>query len=92
MLHEQIEAHHRNPFGADGGINPQLIPLRLLVQAEGRGNGRTGDVRVQHAHLLPHRRRRAGQGGRHSAFANAAFAADHGNHLADVRQGIGWRT
>ena len=51
----------------------------MLVDAEGFGDGGTGDIRVKHGGLISAALHLACKKAGNEAFANAALAADNGN-------------
>ena len=85
VLQQQIEAHDLQArLRAQGQQAVAAVHHLPALQPEDPGDGRPGDVRVQHAHAPPGPIQPGGQQRGDQALAHAALAGDHRHHIADV--------
>ena len=89
FLQDQVHAHHLHAAAAGHGQQVLVRAVGVLGDAEGRGDGGTGDVRVQHGAVVAPALHLGGQQARHQGLAHAALAGDHGDHLADIAALVG---
>ena len=89
VLQKQVDAHDVNADTALDGQDAVLGAAGGAAHAEQLGNGRAGDVGVQNTDLVAQTAHRDGQHGAGHAFAHAALAGYHADHLFDVAFGWG---
>ena len=83
IFEQQVDGHHLNAgFGAHRQ-NAQLVADSLFGDAKGLGDRGTRDVGVQNRGVLAAAVRRDSQHGGDEAFADAALARNHADHVAN---------
>ncbi|MPN22644.1 hypothetical protein SDC9_170027 [bioreactor metagenome] len=81
VFQQQVDRHDVNLCFGSNGKQAILIGFRLSSDAEGFGDRRTRNIRIQNCGMIPppihfHRHQRG-----HQRFADATFAANDSNHL-----------
>ena len=89
MLQQQVQAHHPDTGFGNDGHDADIGALRLLVQAEGAGDGGASHIRIQNGCGVALTAHQHGQHGGDQAFAHAALAADHADQLFDMGHVVG---
>ena len=89
VFQQHIQGHHFDAGFGYCGINAVIIRQGAVFDAETFGDGRTGDIRIQHGGFITlagsqHRQQRSDHG-----LAHAAFAGHHTDDFFNVAGGMG---
>ena len=89
VFHQQVDAHHINAHPALDRPAALVVCHSTAVDAEQLGDGRAGDIGVQHAAVIAAASHCAGQQSAGHAFAHAALAGHNADHLANAAVRVG---
>ena len=89
ILQQQVDGHQLDAGAALHRVDGVFGAGGRAMDAEQLGDGRAGDVGIQHGGLVTHTAHRNGQHGAGHAFADAALAGYNADHFFDVAARMG---